>query len=86
MGKGKRSRRTHEVSNPEAEARRAEQDRIVAEAAHRKRIAGYINDLGVTSVRVRQETVRRHDVDDNPRHKRTREEVSKRAIRESGAD
>ena len=83
MGKGKRSRRTHEVSNPEAEARRAEQDRIVAEAAYRRRIAEYINDLGAEGVRARQEMARRHDIDESPDRKRTRREVSRRAIRES---
>lgn len=86
MGKGKRSRRTHEVSNPEVEARKAEEDRAKAEAAHRTRIAGYINNLGATGVRARQEAARRHDVDDDPRYTRTRAEVSKRAIRESRAD
>ena len=83
MGKGKRSRRTHEVSNPEAEARKAKADRIAAEAAHRRRIAGYINDLGAAGVRVRQETARRHDIDESPDRKRTRREASRRAIRES---
>lgn len=83
MGKGKRSRRAHEVSNPEAETRKAEEDRAAAEAAHRKRIAGYINDLGAAGVRIRQETARRHDIDELPSRKRTRREASRRAIRES---
>ncbi len=83
MGKGKRSRQTHEVSNPEADARRAERDAAEAETARRTRVALHINALGAAGVRVRQETARRHDVDERPDRKKPRREAGRRAIRES---